>query len=466
MHVPENRLQRVVRILQCQKGSFPQVYLGLPLSNVKLNLAAFTPLISKVDRRLAGWQSALLNHQGRLVLINSALDGLTTYMMQAVALPPGVIAAIDKKRRAFLWAGTDKTSGSKCLVRWEVAQKPKVEGGLGVRDLATQNACLLLKLLHRLHHPEESAWAAWARQHTDLSTLEGANDGNHWDGLKSLLPAYRCITKVVIGDGASTTFWWDSWTEGTTLALKFPCLLSHCTQPNVSVREVCIRGLATILVPRLSPQACSEKAEVEAIIASINLQQQPDERSSKFTCTANRLDTGSIYRVSTHSGQVSMIDNFVWKSRAPPRVRFFGWLLLHERIQCRANLHNKHVLDDDICELCGQSAETCDHLIFQCTVARSFWNHLGWRDLSIPPVNRLWELPRPAEVPSKLFSTMILLCCWQIWNHRHDVVFRQQQPCLRQLLATAKEACRLWSCHLKVEDRWIVDKWCAMFVMN
>jgi len=187
-----------------------------------------------------------------------------------------------------------------------------------VRDLATQNACLLLKLLHRLHHPEESAWAAWARQHTDLSTLEGANDGNHWDGLKSLLPAYRCITKVVIGDGASTTFWWDSWTEGTTLALKFPCLLSHCTQPNVSVREVCIRGLATILVPRLSPQACSEKAEVEAIIASINLQQQPDERSSKFTCTANRLDTGSIYRVSTHSGQVSMIDNFVWKSRAPP----------------------------------------------------------------------------------------------------------------------------------------------------
>jgi hypothetical protein len=51
-------------------------------------------------------------------------------MMQAVALPPGVIAAIDKKRRAFLWAGTDKTSGSKCLVRWEAAQKPKVEGGL------------------------------------------------------------------------------------------------------------------------------------------------------------------------------------------------------------------------------------------------------------------------------------------------------------------------------------------------
>lgn len=142
MHVPEPHLQRIGRILQCQQASitYPQVYLGLLLSNVKPNHAAFSPLISQVDRRLAGWQLALLNHQGRLVLINSALHGLATYMMQAVALPPGVIAAIDSKRRAFLWSGTDKISGAKCLVRWEVAQNPKKEGGLGVRDLATQNA--------------------------------------------------------------------------------------------------------------------------------------------------------------------------------------------------------------------------------------------------------------------------------------------------------------------------------------
>lgn len=74
-----------------------------------------------------------------------------SYITQAVALPPGVIAAIDSRRRAFLWSGTDRTSGAKCLVSWEVAQKPKKEGGLGVRDLATQNACLLLKILHRAY---------------------------------------------------------------------------------------------------------------------------------------------------------------------------------------------------------------------------------------------------------------------------------------------------------------------------
>lgn len=116
--------------------------------------------------------------------------------MQAMALPPGIIEVMDSRRRAFLWSGTDKTSGAKCLVNWEEAQRPKKEGGLGVRDLAAQNACLLLKLLHRLHHPQDLAWAAWVRRHKNLVTMDGNGDDNHWSALKALLPAYRCITKA------------------------------------------------------------------------------------------------------------------------------------------------------------------------------------------------------------------------------------------------------------------------------
>jgi hypothetical protein len=41
----------------------------------------------------------------------------------------------------------------------------------------------------------------------------------------------------------------------------------------------------------------------------------------------------------------------------------------------------------------------CFHLIFHCTVAKEFWNHLGWHSLPIPGVNQLWEMPRPPGVP-------------------------------------------------------------------
>jgi hypothetical protein len=466
MHVPPAKLQRIVRLLQCQQGTFPQVYLGLPLSNVKLNLSAFTPLIAKVDKRLSGWQAALLNHQGRLVLVNSVLDGLVTYMMQALALPPGVIDLIDSRRRAFLWSGKDKTSGAKCLVNWEDVQRPKSQGGLGVKNLAAQNACLLLKLLHRLHHPGHSAWATWARANKNLVTMNDNGDGNHWSALRALLPAYRTITKVQIGNGDSIAFWWDCWLEGTALALKYPCLLSHCTQPDVSVSVALQHGLSTLLVPRLSPQAEAELATVNSQIASITLSTQPDSRSSRFIDALNNLKTSALYQAANDGDAPANGPRFVWLNKAPPRVRFFGWLLINNRIQCRANLFIKNILDDDVCELCGAAAETADHLIFRCQVASQLWSHVGWDENQLPHVTNLWEFERPQHIPSRHFSMMILLCCWQIWNHRHDVVFRQLQPSLPRLLHACKEACRLWSCRLRPQDRVYTDFWCNLFVMN
>ena len=65
-----------------------------------------------------------------------------------------------------------------------------------------------------------------------------------------------------------------------------------------------------------------------------------------------------------------------------------------------------------------------------------------------------------------LLNTSTRCCCWNIWNHRHDVVFRHQQPSLRRLLAACKEACRLWGCRLSQRDRHIVDVCCQMFVMH
>lgn len=58
-----------------KEASFPQVYLGLTLSNIQLNLKAFGPLIAKVDKRLAGWKALLLSTMllVRVTLTNSVL---------------------------------------------------------------------------------------------------------------------------------------------------------------------------------------------------------------------------------------------------------------------------------------------------------------------------------------------------------------------------------------------------------
>jgi hypothetical protein len=47
-----------VTTLGCAKGSFPQTYLGLALSNMKLKLSSFAPIISCVDRYLSEWRAS------------------------------------------------------------------------------------------------------------------------------------------------------------------------------------------------------------------------------------------------------------------------------------------------------------------------------------------------------------------------------------------------------------------------
>lgn len=85
----------------------------------------------------------------------------------------GVKEALDARRHAFLWNGSDKTTGAKCLVAWENICKAKEDGGFGIKRLDTQNACLLIKLTHRLHHPGDLSWVTWARSQVRLADLQG-----------------------------------------------------------------------------------------------------------------------------------------------------------------------------------------------------------------------------------------------------------------------------------------------------
>lgn len=91
------------------------------------------------------------------------------------------------------------------LTAWDQCCQPRTHGGLGLKDLATQNLCLLLKLLHRIHSPGDSAWATWIRECIDIVTLQGDLDGSHWNSLHALLPTYRELTTVMIKNGKTTS---------------------------------------------------------------------------------------------------------------------------------------------------------------------------------------------------------------------------------------------------------------------
>ena len=153
MNVQPDIASQMASHLGCSISSYPQPYLGLPLTVTKVRSSDLQPLLNRFDRYFAGWRGSLLNQAGREMLVRSVLSCFPIYSMCSILLPKGFIELLDAKWRAFLWTGSTSYSGSACKAPWDLVCLPKIKGGLGVSDLLTQNKCLLQKFLLKLLAP-------------------------------------------------------------------------------------------------------------------------------------------------------------------------------------------------------------------------------------------------------------------------------------------------------------------------
>jgi hypothetical protein len=70
----------------------------------------------------------------------------------------------------------------------------------------------------------------------------------------------------------------------------------------------------------------------------------------------------------------------IWKTKCIPRIKFFSWLLLNDRLNTRNILRRRRkVLDEGYnCVMCHNSEEETDaHLLFSCPAAVNRWFTLG-----------------------------------------------------------------------------------------
>jgi hypothetical protein len=156
---------------------------------------------------------------------------------------------------------------------------------------------------------------------------------------------------------------------------------------------------------------------------------------------------------------------FLWLYKAPPKVQFFMWLLIHGRIQCKTNLLRKRVVDNPICEVCNQMPESTDNIIAECEFATEVWLMLGiiFQNGNTGVASAIHETAAPSHIPDKHFPTFVVLCCWQLWKRRNGVVFRSQYDSMNQFLSACISEAKLWKHRLPKQDRQIVDSWCNIF---
>lgn len=126
--------------------------------------------------------------------------------------------------------------------------------------------------------------------------------------------------------------------------------------------------------------------------------------------------------------------SFKWVSKieTPPKVQFFMWLFLHDRLPTVEVLGSTGLILDPMCKMCNRGYETIEHLFKGCEVAYNFW-----QQLQIPHYTRnSFTLPfkewTEANCKDAMNATMkgiywkILfpIGLWQLWLNKNNFVFR------------------------------------------
>jgi hypothetical protein len=158
MGVEEMEGLRIAHMLNYKQGTFPFIYLGLPVSDRALSEGDWGPLTTKVGKRAEPWMRKLMSSAARLTIINACLSNLPLHAMAICLLGEGIHVTLDKHRsRFFLEANSTKRKYH--WVRWSAMCNPKSLGGLGIVDMRLMNICLLVKWIWRLYDGEQGLWA-------------------------------------------------------------------------------------------------------------------------------------------------------------------------------------------------------------------------------------------------------------------------------------------------------------------
>lgn len=144
--------------------------------------------------------------------------------------------------RDFLWKKSKEGKGCK-LVKWEVTQSSKGQGGLGVRKLKIQNNHLLMRRLWRFCEEESSPWKQaiihkygqtnpWCL--IEVNITYGVDV---WRAVRALWPKLQKNSRIRVSNGLKIRFWKDNWLGEAPLQDRFPHLMMLCRDPNINVAE-------------------------------------------------------------------------------------------------------------------------------------------------------------------------------------------------------------------------------------
>ncbi|GJZ17745.1 putative RNA-directed DNA polymerase, eukaryota, reverse transcriptase zinc-binding domain protein [Tanacetum coccineum] len=205
----------------CTSGSFPFVYLGLPIGANMNNTSNWKLLLDRFLSRLSSWKANLL-FIDRLTLIKVFLESLEIYYLSIFKAPESVLKAM-KRIRAMFFLGESQDSKKLAWVKWSNVLSSFDKGGLGIGSLKSFNLSLLQKWRWRFITNPKLLWVK------AIKTLHGQEGGFDHQGCKTngvwgkivgssnYLHSNSILSndslRFHVGCGTLIRFWKDTWLD-------------------------------------------------------------------------------------------------------------------------------------------------------------------------------------------------------------------------------------------------------------
>jgi hypothetical protein len=167
------------------------------------------------------------------------------------------------------------------------------------------------------------------------------------------------------------------------------------------------------------------------LLDDAHLSQQPDTFSWSLSAD-HCYSVASAYGAMFLGSSPVLGAKHIWKTPAPPRVRFFFWLTIHGRCWTRDRRFRHGLQPSNECIMCGQEPETMDHILIGCSFSREVWHiWLARLHLQVPPANHGnaaldWWLRTRKMIPKPLrrgFDSFVFLVGWMLWKERNSRTF-------------------------------------------
>ncbi|GJU23403.1 reverse transcriptase zinc-binding domain-containing protein [Tanacetum coccineum] len=383
------------------------------------------------------------------------------YWASVFMLPSNVLLNIEQLMRQFLWSH-GKSGKSKSKVAWEVVCLPKDEGGLGIRRLECFNYALMSSHIWKLLTLKESLWVKWIHEYK----IKGRNfwdiplRGNMswgWRKILNLRPKVRNFIWKVIGNGASTSLWYDKWTDLDPLATRISPRDIHNAGLSFQskVSDIVVQG-SWVWPHNLS----SKYSFLNDYVTPVH-----DEVLDRMVWRnrQGRIENFSVSQVWSdirHRNNKVAWYNMVWFPACIPRHAFNLWLVIRKRLKTQDLIPawDSSAALGMVCSLCECIPDSHDHLFFGCSFARGVWDRLkdlACIDLSTPNIydiiGSLLPIVKKRTSKSVCAKLVVAATAYFIWQERNWRLFKKGKRSTDQLVECVKASVRLklLSCKLK-----------------